>query len=321
LRRRHGRKTEPAFPSAGSHSFAVRRFMVAGRFQNLWQPPRAFQGVPDAVTRFPAANLHTNGNVRKDNVRTIDTPCWDQAMLRRKSMPLLLTFVIGLPVAAADKVTRETVVESKDSTRTADESKALFERLGWELAGTDGGVRIERISQNSAAAEAHLEEKDVIVKVGGENVASADRIAAILTELRKSGDTKTDVVILRDGEELSYLLSLDKLDQPARVQSSRTTVQSSEQDLFAMIQQLQLESQQQQALLQSLLTEVQSLRTQLGLPANARVNPAAPTGTQFTGDVVVPLGTGGVAPNNPTGVPANNTRGTAQPPAGGNRRQ
>lgn len=242
-------------------------------------------------------------------------------MLPRKSLPLLLTFVIGIPAVAADKVTRETVVESKESARSSDANKALFERLGWELAATDGGVRIERITKNSVAADAHLEEKDVIMKVGGENVSSADRIAAILAELHKSGETKTDVVVLRDGEELSYLLTLDKLDSSATVRSSSTTVRGSDQDLVAMIQQLQLESQQQQALLQSLLMEVQSLRTQLGLPANARVNPAVPTGTQFTGDVVVPLGTGGVVPSNQTGAPANTPRVPAVPPAGGNRGQ
>jgi membrane-associated protease RseP (regulator of RpoE activity) len=239
-------------------------------------------------------------------------------MLPRHSLPLLMTLVTVWPMTADAQNTRETVVETKETVRDAEEQKSLFERVGWELATADNGVRIERITKNSPAAEAHLEEKDIIKKVAGENVATADRVAAVIAQLRKNGEAKTDIVVLREGEELSYLLSLDDLDQVTSVRS--TTVRGSDQDLVAMIQQLQLQSQQQQAMLQTLLTEVQTLRTQLGLPANARVNPAAPTGTQFTGDIVAPLGTFGV-PNNQSGVPANNTGTQTQPPAGRNPRQ
>jgi membrane-associated protease RseP (regulator of RpoE activity) len=240
-------------------------------------------------------------------------------MLPRYSLPLLMTLVAAWPMTAGAQNTRETVVETKESTRDADGQKALSERLGWELATADDGVRIERITKNSPVAEAHLEEKDIIKKIAGENIATAERVTAVLTDLRKKGETKTDVVVLRDGEELSYLLSLEDLDQATGVRSTQTTIRGSDQDLVAMIQQLQLQSEQQQVMLQTLLTEVQTLRTQLGLPANARVNPAVPPGTQFNGDIVAPLGTAGV-PNNQSGVPANNNGAQTQPPVRGNRR-
>jgi hypothetical protein len=86
-----------------------------------------------------------------------------------------------------------------------------------------------------------------------------------------------------------------------------------------MIQQLQLQVQQQQEMLQMVLTEVQTLRTQIGAVPATRVNPAAPTGTQFTGDIVAPQGTVGGATTPATG-PANSNQ-TRQPPAGRNPRQ
>jgi len=228
--------------------------------------------------------------------------------------------VAGSPIAADDQTTQTQVAESgADSARTTDGQQAFFEKLGWELATADNGVRVERISKNSSVAEAHLEEKDVIIKVAGENVATADRVAEILTDLRNSGETKTDVVVLRDGEELSYLLSLENLGQPNGVTASRAAGHES-QDLVAMIQQMQLQLQQQEAMLQMLLTEVQTLRTQLGGVPASRVNPNTPTGTQINGDIVAPLGTGGV-PSAQPGAPANSQGTQTRTPAGRNPRR
>jgi hypothetical protein len=239
-------------------------------------------------------------------------------MAPRHTFLLLATFVASSPFAAHAQSTQRAVIEKRtEATRSAEEQRTFSEKIGWELATTDDGVRIEHITKNSVAAEAHLEEKDVIKKIAGENVSTADRVAAILTDLRDKGETKTEVVVLREGEEISYLLSLEDLNLP-NARTTRTTVQES-QDLVSMIQQLQLQVQQQQQMLQMVLTEVQTLRTQLGGVPATRVNPAVPTGTQFTGDIVAPLGTVG-APITPTGVPANNKQQT-QPPANQNPRR
>jgi hypothetical protein len=86
-----------------------------------------------------------------------------------------------------------------------------------------------------------------------------------------------------------------------------------------MIQQLQLQIQQQQEMLQMVLVEVQTLRTQVGGVPATRVDPAAPAGTQPTGAIVAPLGTVGGA----TAPAANSVNGnrTTQPPVGRNPRQ
>jgi hypothetical protein len=169
--------------------------------------------------------------------------------------------------------------------------KALSEQLGWELAAADAGVRIERIVKNSPVALAHLEEKDLIRKVAGENVLTPERIGEVLDKVLTQGETKTEVVILRDGEELSYLLSLDSITSVPGTASSRTT-RANQQDLVAMIEQLQRECQQQRALLESVLAEVQALRTRLGAAPNVRSGQTQAVGTQYTGDIVTPLGQG-----------------------------
>jgi len=240
-------------------------------------------------------------------------------MSPRQTPLLLAALIAGFPLNTNAQSTERTIVEQRTETTSRDDQHSLFEKVGWELATADDGVRIERISKNSAAAAAHLEEKDVITKVAGENVASADRVATILTDLRDKGETKTDVVVLREGEELSYLLSLEHLEVAERDRTTSTTVQES-QELVAMIHQLQLQVQQQQQLLEMVLTEVQTLRTQMGGVPATRVNPAAPApGTQVNGDIVAPLSPVGGVTTPGTG-PAN-TNQTTQPPAGRNPRR
>lgn len=188
------------------------------------------------------------------------------------------------------------VVEQSTTTKQTEvqHREDLFQSIGWEIAAVDGGVRIERITKNSPAAEAHLEEKDIITKIAGENVLSPERVSEVIAKVARDGEARTEVTVLREGEELSYLLPLEPV---ARVTgTTTTTTRTSQADLVQMIQQLQMESQQQRAMLEMLLSEVQTLRTQLGVAPNPRVGAVAPAAgtTTVTGDIVAPAGTAGV---------------------------
>lgn len=182
--------------------------------------------------------------------------------------------------------------------------------LGWELADTEDGPRIEKIKENSAVAKAHLEEGDIVVEVGDEQIRNVDRIHSVLNDVQ---DDEVNVTVKRDGEELSYLVSLKGVSTVERGQGSQT-----EQNLSRQLQIIQQQLQQQQATLDALLVEIQSLRGQTNV--NVRTNETRPT-REYTGDVVAPLG---VAPGNNT-APGNTTTPGAQPtpnqpqqPGGGN---
>jgi hypothetical protein len=162
-------------------------------------------------------------------------------------------------------------------------------------------------------AGAHLEEKDLIRKVAGENVLTPDRISEVLDKVLSQGEAKTEIVVLRDGEQLSYLLSLESITPGASVRSSRTTVRVSQQELVEMIQELQRESREQRSLLESLLAEVQALRTHWGGAVNPRFGQAPAVGTQYTGDIVAPLGQGNAAGPAPSATGPGNPGSTSPP--------
>jgi hypothetical protein len=191
------------------------------------------------------------------------------------------------PSAAGQEPVARPLEES--SERGAATSSARFEELGWELAAVDGGVRIERITKNSPAASARLQERDLITKVGGENVISPERILAILDRAVDQGESRVEVVVWRDGEELSYLISLDGATAEAGGVSPGN--RAAHGNLVQMIQQLQRELQQQRLLLESALAELQSLRAQLGATAGPAAAPrASAASAQYTGEIVTPLG-------------------------------
>jgi membrane-associated protease RseP (regulator of RpoE activity) len=222
--------------------------------------------------------------------------------------------LVQMPLSASAQGDRDAVAQPLGESTTEKRSEkstnsALLEEVGLELAAVDGGVRVERIVKNSPAAVAHLEEKDLIRKVAGENVLTPDRVSEVLDKVLSQGESKTEVVILRDGEELSYLLSLESITPDAPVRSSRTTVRVSQAELVEMIQQLQRESQEQRRLLESVLAEVQSLRAQWGGTPASRFGQAPAVGAQYTGDIVAPLGQGSgpapaaTSPGNPNSPP------------------
>lgn len=220
-----------------------------------------------------------------------------------------LSVIVGAltqPAAGQGPVAQPLSESSQSGEAT---SSARFEELGWELAEVDGGVRIERITKNSPVASARLQERDLITKVGGENVVSPERIYAILDKALDQGDTRVEVVVWREEEELSYLLSLDGLEPAGGGVAGNTRITNN--NLVQMIQQLQRELQQQRLLLESALTELQSLRAHLGTTAGTAAGPprASAASAQYTGDIVTPLGqaagatTEPATPNTPPPAP------------------
>lgn len=216
-----------------------------------------------------------------------------------RSIGLLGTFlVVASGVARAQAPQGDAVQSVSETTRTSETNPRddTFEHLGWELAAGDEGVRVERIITDSPIAAAHLEENDIIKSIGGENVLTAERVREVLKEVADTGESTTEIVVVRDGKELSYLLPLESLTTDGS-RTTQTTTRTNQTDLVQMIEQLQTESRQQQALLQTLLTEVQSLREQLGVTPDAQINNTvvSPAGTLGTGNSVAPPR--GVAPN------------------------
>lgn len=80
-----------------------------------------------------------------------------------------------------------------------------------EMYDVPRGVYIMEIIENSPAMEANLMEKDIIVSIDAIAVKS---IEELIKEVRgkKAGDT-VDIVVVRDGEEITVELELGKMDQ------------------------------------------------------------------------------------------------------------
>lgn len=159
--------------------------------------------------------------------------------------------------------------------------RASPKEIGWKLSATDEGVRIERIQTNSVAAKASLQEGDLILRVGGENIRRPDRIEAILRDLKD--EPNVEIVVLRDGEELSYLLPLAELEESVPQPPQARSRQGVPSDLAEQVRQLQEEVAQHRILLNSLAAEVRALRNRLGVPAEVE------TEQEFEADVVAPL--------------------------------
>jgi C-terminal processing protease CtpA/Prc len=219
---------------------------------------------------------------------------------------LKLTAAFGAVLIAADAAysqVTQPLGTSRTETSTTTEQRFTLD-LGWELADTDDGVRVEKIEENSPAAKSHIEEGDIIVKLNDENVRTADRLAAVLNEVNR--DDELEIVVRRDGEELSYILPLKDVSV---VENSETT--RSEQNVTQLLMQIQQQLRQQQATLDALLAEI---RTQRGQDVNVNAD-VGTTRRDFTGDIVAPLGTGVPAQDVP---PNQNTPGSPVTPLNNN---
>jgi hypothetical protein len=153
--------------------------------------------------------------------------------------------------------------------------------IGWELATTTDGVRVERILENSPAAEAHLEEGDVIRKVAGENVLTPTRVFDILNKLRPG--SKVELTVWRAGEELSYVLTLPDehkrvLDDPRTEPVAPRVNIDARSDLTQILHALYQQEQANAQLLQALLAETRAVRVRMGIADDdIRVVPGIPS--------------------------------------------
>jgi serine protease Do len=84
--------------------------------------------------------------------------------------------------------------------------------LGVMTEGTSGGVRIERITENSAAAKAGLKHDDVITKVNDKEVFDHEQLSGALSNM-KAGD-KVVITYKRDGKESKTTATLGKRMMP-----------------------------------------------------------------------------------------------------------
>lgn len=72
-------------------------------------------------------------------------------------------------------------------------------RLGVGIARADGGIRVTRVAEDSAAAAAGMLVDDVMLRIAGTAVTNRDELRAVLGEYRV-GDT-VEVDILRVGDD------------------------------------------------------------------------------------------------------------------------
>jgi serine protease Do len=75
-------------------------------------------------------------------------------------------------------------------------------------AREDGGVRVTKVGEDTAAAKAGLQVGDVILKVGADEVADKEGFSGLLFELFP-GD-KIELTVLRDGEEQTIEIEMAK---------------------------------------------------------------------------------------------------------------
>jgi hypothetical protein len=179
--------------------------------------------------------------------------------------------------------------------------------IGWELATTTEGVRVERIQENSPAAEAHLEEGDVIRKVAGENVLTPTRVFDILNKLRPG--SKVELTVWRAGEELSYVLTLPDehkrvLDDPRTEPVAPRAHIDARSDLTQILQAIYQQEQVNAQLLQALLAETRAVRTRMGIADDdIRVVPGIPAAIGVVPGVGVTPGVGTTPDSNQPQTP------------------
>lgn len=74
------------------------------------------------------------------------------------------------------------------------------------------GVAIEKVLENSPAANAGLMNNDVIVRFNGEEVTSVRKLTRLISEV--APDHKAKVIVLRNGAEMNFDIALGKREMP-----------------------------------------------------------------------------------------------------------
>ena len=70
------------------------------------------------------------------------------------------------------------------------------------------GVAIEKVSENSPAAQAGLQTGDVIIRINGEEVTSARKLTRLISEI--ASDHQAEVIVLRNGSEKKLIATIAK---------------------------------------------------------------------------------------------------------------
>ena len=102
-------------------------------------------------------------------------------------------------------------MDEKVSETFNEQVNGKYTGIGVEIVLTNDGVVINRIFAGSPAADAGLKEKDLFIKVSGEDVTKKTP-AEISNMIRNSETGKVEVVIKRNDEEKKFNLKLREVD-------------------------------------------------------------------------------------------------------------
>lgn len=75
------------------------------------------------------------------------------------------------------------------------------------------GVAVEKVTENSPAAQAGLQNGDVIIRFNGEEVTSARKLTRLVSEV--APDHQADITVLRNGSEKKVTATLGKRPAPS----------------------------------------------------------------------------------------------------------
>lgn len=84
------------------------------------------------------------------------------------------------------------------------------------------GVAIEKVSENSPAAQAGLQANDVIIRFGGEEVTSARKLSRLIGEI--APDRTVKMTVLRSGSERELTAVIGKRPAAQQLETSGTTL-------------------------------------------------------------------------------------------------
>lgn len=131
-----------------------------------------------------------------------------------------VTSLIDSPVGAFTGVGYSVSVDTlkRVLARMIDGEEISHPRLGVVLTSAQGDLRVAEVSEGDPAEEAGVEADDVIVSLGGEQLAEFADLVAALESLR-SGE-ETTIVVERDGERMSLEIELREWERER--QSRRT---------------------------------------------------------------------------------------------------
>lgn len=143
-------------------------------------------------------------------------------MLRKLSAFILLSAAAGASVYAqqtseskepAEKTVQRFFFNNDDGgylgVQTQDVTKENFARFGLREVR---GVAVEKVMENSPAAQGGLQANDVIVRFNGEEVTSARKLSRLISEV--APDHQVRLTVLRGGSEREIVATLGKREFP-----------------------------------------------------------------------------------------------------------